>query len=416
VKLLRETTLYLLGTGLGRGLPFLLIPVLTAELSVADYGKLSLATTVAGFLAIVIGMNPNLYVFAHFFKYPRSVLAVRLFNILLLALLSCVPVLLVYPLIANRLDGYHITTGIFLVLVAIALGRAVAAMHLAVDQMERKPLSYFVFYALMSASVVGVLFVLITTDHFGWQALLFAEAGVLILLNIASLMRLAQRGFLTVTPNRQAAREFALFSVPLLGHAAALWVISFVDRIIIADIAGIEAVGAYSVAHTVALGLSLGHESIHRAWQPVFFKKMQTGNLDEHHRIIRYTWIYYGGVVLTALLYLLVIQILLRLFLPPAYHEVFTFLPYLVAGFALLGMYRFSAGYLYHYGNTRILSVVTIGCGVLHVAATVALVSIFGAVGAAVAATFSYFVLWAVVTVLVSRIYNVPWMSREIWR
>lgn len=416
MRLLRESTLYLIGTGLGRGLPFLLLPVLTTQLSVADYGKLSLAMTVAGFLAIVIGMNPNLYVFAHFFKYDRAELAVRIFNILLLALLSCLPVLLVYALIAGRLEEYHITAGLFLVLMAIALNRAVAAMHQAVDQMERQPVSYFVFYLLMAACVVGIVFVFIFAGRFTWQTQLIAEAAVLFTLNIAYLWRLARRGFLTAFPSRDASREFALFSVPLLGHAAALWVISFVDRIFIAEIVGIEAVGAYSVAHTIALGLSLLHESIHRAWQPIFFRKMQTGSIEDQHGVLRYTWAYYGVVAVTAAGYLLLMLGLLRLFLPPEYGDAFTFLPYLIAGFALLGMYRFSAGYFYHYGNTRVLSIVTVGCSAIHVVATFVLVSMFGAVGAAFAAALSYLLLWSVVTVLVSRLYNVRWMSRAIWR
>ncbi len=56
VRIFKESTLYLLGTGLGRGLPFLLLPVLTLQLSVEDYGKLSLATTIAGLLAIIVGI------------------------------------------------------------------------------------------------------------------------------------------------------------------------------------------------------------------------------------------------------------------------------------------------------------------------------------------------------------------------
>lgn len=416
MRLLGESTLYLLGTGLGRGLPFLLLPVLTAQLSVVDYGKLSIATTVAGFLAILVGMNPNLYVFAYFFKCERSVLAVRFFNILLLALLSCVPVFLIYALIANRLEAYHITSGVFIVLVVIALSRAVAAMHLAIDQMERKPLSYLVFYVLLAMSIVGVIFALIAAEQFTWQSLLIAEAGALFSLNMVYLVRLWRRGYLAANPNRQASREFALFSVPLLGHAAALWVISFVDRAIIADIVGMEAVGVYSVAHTVGLGLSLVHESIHRAWQPVFFGKMQTGILEERYRIIRYTWIYFGVVVLIGVLYLLVMQMLLRVFLPSAYGAVFKILPYLIVGFSLLGMYRFTAGYFYHYGNTKVLSITTVGCSMLHVVVTIVLISTFGALGAAFAAAFSYFMMWSVTMLLAFKLYNINWMSWEIWR
>ena len=72
MRIFKESTLYLLGTGLGRGLPFLLLPVLTLQLSVEDYGRLSLATTIAGLLAIIVDMNPNLFVFASFFKYDRE--------------------------------------------------------------------------------------------------------------------------------------------------------------------------------------------------------------------------------------------------------------------------------------------------------------------------------------------------------
>jgi O-antigen/teichoic acid export membrane protein len=364
----------------------------------------------------MIGMNPNLYVFAHFFKYDRQALAARLFNILLLALLSCVPVLVTYFLISGWLDGHHITLGIFLVLMVIALGRAVAAMHLAVEQMQRKPILYFVFYLIMATSVVTVVAVLIVADRFTWQSLLLAEAVVLLLLNLVYLGRLYRRGYLSAEPDIAASREFTVFSAPLLGHAAALWAISFIDRLIIAEIVGIEAVGAYSVAHTVALGLSLVHESIHRAWQPIFYQKMQSGKLEDQKSIVRYTWVYYGVVAVTAALYLLLMKVVLSLFLPPEYGGVFTFLPYLIAGVAWLGMYRFSAGYFYHYGNTKMLSVLTVCCGLFHVGITILLVSGLGAVGAAYAAAVSYFLLWAGVTALVTRVYKVRWIGRTLWR
>jgi O-antigen/teichoic acid export membrane protein len=402
----------MLGTGLGRGLPFLLLPIVTVQLSVADYGKLSLATTVAGFLAIIIGMNPNLFVYANFFKYDREALSVRLFNILIVAAASVVPVALVYTLFGGLVEEYHITGGLFLVLIVVALGRSVAAMHLAVEQMERRPVPYLVFYFLMAGAVVGALLVLIAIERFTWQSLLFAEAGILFVLNVVYLWRVASRGFLVMRPDLSAMSEFVRFSSPLLGHVIALWAISFLDRMVIAAFVGVDAVGAYSVAHTVALGLSLVHESIHRAWQPIFFKKMQSSDLAAQRHIVRYTWGYFGVTILSAAFYLVFMQYLLGLFLPPTYQQAFIYLPYLVTGFALLGMYRFAAGYFYHYGNTKVLSLITVGCSVLHIGVMTALVERFGAVGAAYAGVLTYFVLLLSVMALGAKIHSVQWLRQ----
>ena len=414
MRFIKESFLYTLGTGLGRGLPFLLLPVLTMQLTVEDYGKLSLATTITGLLAIVIGMNPNLFVFANFFKSDRATFSVKIFNILFVAMLTCLPVFVIYAFLADKLNSYHITFGIFLGMVIVGLNRAVAAMHLAIGQMERRPLSYFVFYLLMAISVGAVLAVLIAIDYFTWQSMIFIEAGVLILLNTLYLGHLAVSGWLTVKLDTVAIQEFVRFSAPLIGHAAALWVISFVDRVIIAELAGIAIVGVYSVAQTIALGLSLLHESIHRAWQPIFFKKMQSGDDGERRKIMRYTWAYFGVIIVSAIMYYLTARFVLGVFLPEEYMGVFVFLPFLIAGYSMLGAYRFVAGYFYHYENTRTLSIVTITCSVLHVVATVLLVLKFGAIGAAYAAVLTYFVLMITVAILVTIKYKIKWTSRSI--
>ncbi len=410
MRLLKETAIYMVGTGLGRGLPFLLLPVLTLYLSVADYGKLSLGTTIAGFLAIVIGMNPNLYVFAKFFKYDKAVFSVKLYNILLISLVTCIPVLLLYVFIEDQLHTFSISLTVFLALVVIGLSRAVAAMHLAVFQMQRKPLSYLVFYVLLAGSVACVLFFLIAMDRFEWYAMLFIEAISLFILNIFYLCYLRRGGFLSFQINKDDIREFANFSLPLLTHAGALWAVSFLDRFFIAKFSGVEAVGVYSVAHTIALGLSLVHESLHRAWQPIFYRKMQEGDERERVKIIRYTWVYFGLTIMLAVVYFFLVRTLLSFFLPEGYAGVYVVLPYLIIGFSLLGMYRFAAGYFYHYSNTGILSLITVICSISHILIMVYLVSSLGTIGAAYAMVFTYLLLLVSTMVLVKKYHGVKWI------
>ncbi len=410
MRLLKETALYMVGTGLGRGLPFILLPVLTLYLPVADYGKLSLATTIAGFLAIVIGMNPNLYVFANFFKYDKAVFSVKLYNILLISLLSCIPVLLLYLLLEDKLYDYSISFAVFSALVVIGLSRAIAALHLAVSQMQRKPMSYLVFYIFIAASIISVLTVLIAVDRFNWHAVLFTEAIILLLLNIIYLHYLRQGGFLSFQINQGDIREFINFSLPLLTHAGALWAVSFLDRFFIVKFSGIEAVGVYSVAHTIALGLSLIHESLHRAWQPVFFKKLQEGDEKERVKIIHYTWMYFGLTIIVGIAYFVLVRMVLGFFLPPGYEDVYVVLPYLITGFSLLGMYRFAAGYFYHYANTGILSLITLGCSAFHVLMMASLVVTLGTIGAAYAMVFTYLLLLISTMVLVNKYHGVKWV------
>ncbi|MEP3582607.1 MAG: hypothetical protein ABJN36_11510, partial [Cyclobacteriaceae bacterium] len=348
------------------------------------------------------------------FKYKQAVLAVKLFNIVILALVTCVPILLLYTVLGEQLSRHYITFWLFAILVLIGLNRALAAMHLAIDQMERQPVPYFVFYLLMAITLVGVMAMLIAGDNFTWQSLLFIEAGVLLLLNLVYLSRLNGRGYLVARLDRAASLEFSKFSFPLLGHVGALWAISFLDRLVIAELVGIEAVGAYSVAHTAALGLSLIHESAHRAWQPIFYKKMQNEDPTEQRKIVRYTWGYYGVTVISAILYMLLTLFFLQFFLPPEYDEVFTLLPFLVTGFAILGMYRFAAGYFYHYRDTKVLSFITVGCGLFHLVIMIFFVLFFGAIGAAYALILSYSLLFVLTMMVASKFYNISWLSIRI--
>jgi Na+-driven multidrug efflux pump len=79
-------------------------------------------------------------------------------------------------------------------------------------------------------------------------------------------------------------------------------------------------------------------------------------------------------------------------------------------------MYRFAAGYFYHYGNTKVLSLITVGCSILHIGVMAVLVERFGAVGAAYAGVLTYLVLLLSVMALGAKIHSVQWLGQATWR
>ena len=85
------------------------------------------------------------------------------------------------------------------------------------------------------------------------------------------------------------------FSVPLIPHVLAFWVMNFIDRLFLAEMTDMETVGLYSTAYMLGLGMSLVHESIHRAWQPYFFEYLARDDIELKKRMVRYTWLYYEG-------------------------------------------------------------------------------------------------------------------------
>ena len=106
---------------------------------------------------------------------------------------------------------------------------------------------------------------------------------------------------------------------------------------------------------------------------------------------------------------------LIKLFLPivvgEEYMPAMDYIPLIVLGYTVFGMYRVIAGYLYHLNKTVLLASISSVAAILNMILNYYLIPINGGVGAAQATLISFCVLFIVVKIAVIKSYDMRWFG-----
>jgi len=417
MTIIRNSVLYMLSTGIGKGLPFLLLPLLTRFLSTEEFGILGVATVIVSILTIIIGFNPSLFVVTRFYRVEKNTLGIYIYNILLISIVCFGVIAIIVLSFPGVLASYGINQLMLVVLLLVSLGRVFISLGLAVLQMEKRALDYLRINILFAVPMFVLIYFLVVIFSQGWEGVLVSELVVGTVLAVTILHSLAKEGYIKTGSQLVIAKDFMRFSVPLIPHVLAFWVMNFIDRLFLAEMTDMETVGLYSTAYMLGLGMSLLHESIHRAWQPYFFEYLARDDIELKKRMVRYTWLYYAGSVVVFFLYVEVLRLSLPLLVGKEYLSSMEFVPLLVLGYTVLGMYRVVAGYLYHGNRTITLAMVTAFAALVNIVMNFVLIPLNGAIGAAQATLIAFATLFLVTKLIVVRSSSMPWIGafRKNW-
>lgn len=411
MTIIRNSFLYVLATGVSKGLPFLMLPLLTRFLSVEEFGVLGVAIAVVSILTIIMGFNPSLFVITKFYQIEKNKIGLYIYNILLVSLVCSVVAILLFMCFPEVFIAYGINQVMIVVLVLVSLSRVVFSMALAVLQMEKRALDYFRASILFSVLMAVFIYFLIVVFKTGWEGVLISELVAGIMLTVVALRFLSKDGYIKAEYQISVVEDFMRFSLPLIPHVLAFWIMSFIDRFFLVEMTDMETVGLYSTAYMLGLGMSLLHESIQRAWQPYFFEYLARDDIELKQRMVRYTWLYYAASIVVFFIYVEALRLFLPLLVGEEYLSSMEFIPLVVLGYTVLGMYRVVAGYLYHDGRTIMLAVVTILSALLNIMMNFVLIPLNGAIGAAQATLISFAFLFLVVKLIVVRSCDMPWIG-----
>ena len=112
----------------------------------------------------------------------------------------------------------------------------------------------------------------------GEEARIFAGAFVAIVIGAVSLIALLRRGSLGI--DKEIPRYLLSLQLPLLPHYLSVALMAEAARLAVERVLGSEALGAYAVAHSVGLSLSLVTVSLGGAFQPWILRKAASGAFD----------------------------------------------------------------------------------------------------------------------------------------
>ncbi|PDV99983.1 oligosaccharide flippase family protein [Candidatus Chloroploca asiatica] len=394
-KLLSNATIYIGGTMLQKAFGFLLIPLYTRYLTPADYGIIGLGAAISGVLALLIGLGIYSGVARMFYDYLDDPVTLRRYistNSLFLfgvTVLSVTMLLMFGQPVWDSLTSGQVAFKPYVQLMVLGAGvDALAQLPLVLYRTEQRAAAFVIAQISMFVLRAGAVIYFVVYLGMGAAGQMTGDlmasaavAGVLLLL-------LARR-YGTLHIHRDYLAMTLAYSLPLLPHLLSAWALGAIDRLMLESRVSLTELGLYNLGYQLALVMNVLIFSFNQAYSPYYYGLMKTRQQPEFiiTRIIR---LFVAGMGALCLVGILFAAEFVRWIAPIHYAGAEVYVPPILFGYLLLGLYNFSIAPIFYYKHTRIVPQITLVAAALNIVLNLWWIPLIGALGAAWATACAY--------------------------
>ena len=382
----------------------ILLPILTRNLAIADYGAFALILITLNILPplAALGLHNSLIRFGAAAKGKRDVQELFYsmgFIVLATSLLISGLFLLLTPQIATSLFQNNLAAALLLVPnILIACLIFFAWQYFVTFQQIKRYTWLNLFNAYLETALVAY-FVLAGYGLEGAVIALLVEQLVVFL--IMMYLIVAEIGF--ATPKFMHVRQYLNYGLPLIPGSLSGWIVNSSDRYLIALFLGAAAVGYYSPGYTAGTTIGMVAAPLSTLLPAVLSKHYDENNLVDIRTILTYSLKYYIGIALPCVFALSVLSkpILLLLTTQQIATNGYLVIPFVAAGTMLIGAYSVLVTIIALKKKTAVIGTIWMLSAALNLGLNLVLIPYLGLVGAALT-TFLAFLLAFVLTTIYS--------------
>lgn len=368
-KTLVNGALFSIYSFLGKGMAFLLLMLLANYIPPAEYGSLSLFTTVVSFVTIFMALNTEGYFSISYFKHEEEDFKKNFTAIYIIGLVT-----LLFFLFVVIVGGHYISDTLELsqTLLIYAVIISFFAFSFNVQQnffrVQEKVVTYGYYNvgnALLNFALS--LFFVITLGQ-GWMGRVNAQLTCTIAFGLLSIYTFAYSKLFKINWEKARYKAIISWGLPMIPHHAAGWIRQGLDRYIINYHYTIYQVGIFSYALNVSNVIEMIGMAFNATNSVTLFKTLSNKALTNEQKIVKLSRqthlisiIYLVASVATMVLISLITYLAL-----PKYQESIPYIWILcLAGF-LKCIYFLYCNYLFYYSKTKNLMYITFGTSVMH--------------------------------------------------
>ena len=400
---LAGTATYLVANLINAAIPFALLPVLTRYMDPAEYGQVAMYQVLLTAMGGLLGLS--VHGAAGVKYYDDDITHVEMSNFIgacfqILFATTVVLLLVAYVAKVELADWLGLQPEWILWAVFVSAASFVQQIRLAQWQVRGQALYFGAFQILSSVINAGLSLLLVVVLLQGAHGRIDAQNWTFLVLSLAALYFLAKDKLLSWSWRPEYIKEALRFGVPLIPHVLGLFLLGTVDRMVINKELGLAQAGIYMVAVQLTLAMPIVFSAINNAYVPWLYERLKRNDMAEKQQIVSITYTYFVVVLLLAGLAFIIGPWAVKVFAGPQYLEASAAIGWLALGQAFGGMYLMVTNYIFFSKRTGLLSLVTIGSGLLNLALLMVLVRAIGIQGAAIAfagaMAIRFFLVWRV--------------------
>jgi O-antigen/teichoic acid export membrane protein len=328
-RLSRGVIIYGVTSALSRLSTLLLVPILTAYLTPADHGVLSLLTILTAILAPVLSVGLGAAAGACYFQgdsEQRKAATIWMSVVLItpgVVVLGAAAALVPGPIstLVFHTPAYARLVSLTLVSTACSVAALPFTLYLQLEERAAGYARVMLTSAAVSviATLVGVVWLRLGVNGVVY-ATFVGQLALVVQLLAAVAVRLPRRF------DRTVLRELAWLGVPLVPAVAFVFVLQHGNKFVLEREAGLDALGIYTVGFNLGLALSILVGAFQNAWLPfaMSFAERRQEAAGVFGRVLTY-YVIAGGLV--TVLFFVAARPAVMLLAAPRFHDA-----YLVVG------------------------------------------------------------------------------------
>lgn len=413
--LLSDSATYFVSNLINAVLPFALLPVLTRYLSPDEYGEVTMFQTLLGALGAFVGLSVTGAAGRKFYDANLGKNDFKHFIAACLQILlaSCAVVFAVMFIYRHQFASWlGLKTQWILWAVFVSAFSIIVQLRLGQWQVRKEARRYGMLQLTQSAvnMLLSLMFVVLLLQ--GATGRLAAQVWTSGLVAALALILLKRDNLLIFWIWKPVYLQEALkFGVPLIPHVGGIFLLASVDRFVINGELGLAETGVYMVAVQLAGAAGLVFSAINNAYVPWLFERLQRDVPHEKRQIVRYTYAWFGIILLGVAMVFLIGPWLVSLVAGQKYTQAGDVIGWLALGQGFGGMYLMVTNYAFYSRRTGFLSIVTITSGLINIMLLVLLISHFGLKGAAISFSISMAMRFVLTWWLAQRCHPMPWFE-----
>jgi O-antigen/teichoic acid export membrane protein len=391
-----------------------LLPLYTRYLTPADYGAAEVMFAVVVSASIVVRFGLIEAVLRFYYKDdedPDRVVASTFAGLFWLATLGALVALpFAKPISEALLDRPAAD------LARIAIGGLwVLTMHeylLTLFRLEERARAFFVTTILNVLAAIGLTVVLVVGAGEGARGLLLGSyaTGAAFVLALIVL----QRRRLSLLFDRALLRRLLRFGLPTMPAEASLYLLNFVDRIIIVRTLGLAEAGLYSLAIKFAQGVNVLVRGFQLAWPPLAYSIRDDDEARRAYATV--VTLFAAGCAFVVTGMWLFSRWIVRALAAPEFFDSYEAIGLISTAVTLYALYMVLVVILGRTGRTEFNFPATIAALLANVVLNLILVPPLGIVGAGLALVASYLVVLVLMYGFTQRLFAVPYQWGRLVR
>jgi len=411
-KLVKDSASYTIISFLEKISPFLVLPILTKNLSIEDVGLYVIYQTLIEVLKPIMTINIDHAILINYYKVEKGKFKKYFSSALILFGYFFFFMLFVIIIFRDTISSLIKFPAIWLIFVCLNVFFSFLVenrQNLWRITFNIKKYRNFTLGISVVKSVAGIL--LVFYSGLGWKGMIVGHLFGYSLFGIYAFISFYKEDLTKWSADALFIKDILKVSIPIAIHRFGIWLGSAGNKIIIASLIGTAATGSYGVVAVFGAVIAVLEGAISKAIIPHIYEKLKENTSKQNKLVVKMSYgIYLILISVSIVVYFIGYYLMDYIFGKQLNDTKLLLLPLIIAAL-FKGFYKLHVHYIFFTKKTLQVTKITLFTGVLNVGLSYFLISNYGITGAAYSLVIINFIQYVLSFKIGNKLVPMPWFK-----